>query len=1313
MKQMNITKAVAYGFLGTVLVLLVLVMLSISSIGISMLGNWANKQSGISISNIEGSLYSEVKLGELGIVNESMRIKANELTLALDLGCLFEFELCVDKLSADIFSFTIVNQQESEPRPANTEYIELPLKVSLNELALQQFYLFQGENATAPLLEIKTLKLNASMHKQALVKRLSIEKLLFNSAVEEHASAAANTASNIAPSNAEHWLTALHNWQYQSIELPNVFVPINADIKQLSIEQLCASEMCFDSTLLNASIKNQVLDATLATQPPVENIQLLELDANIDLQNKFTHSLELRASPADNSQTMQLALQGNASDTQMDIKQGDEALVSLAARVDISNNKLPVNVTMQVKRLVPLMTLISSSENMPISQLALTIAGNAERYDIGLDAELNQAKTVLNYSSINLQGAVSLIEKSVSISDLRTSGELGEFSLRTYNNLQGTAQDPVLVHSAKVDFTDFTASPLLAGTAQASLSNKVNGIIRTDARYTKKALSAEVLCSDIQGTIASLPFSVACDLAMLPGGVISIAELAIVQGNNRILGEGELVLANPLDANDIANSAAELLNNKQTKTQFALNIDVKSLDDYAQHLPTLDRLAGSVQGEVTVSGEVFTPRISASLMAKEISFNDVSFNSASVDIDTTINKEFPLVATVELLGLAQQNLLANKALISINGNAAKHIILANLQHPEYSFSHNWSGGFEAKGNDRFNHWNGTWNEGQWRLPFDTFTLAKRSAISVQDPNVELEAHCWQGMAKTDHQLCFDTLTYQNNEAQVAAHIEYDLAIPLLQMYPDVVKAGTVLPLNSDLSLRYSDSEGLNADAFNVLTQSTLVTSKHNIALSAVVANMVVDNQQVTTNVFAGSENTGALGLRSELNLDPNDRTHKGQLRINEIDLSPLLRFVPGAEKLAGIVNGNLTFAGLLNQPDVNGDMTVSNGELLIDNYPYPFSNFNQNIQIVNNQANISGEFELGAGDAEYEAVALFNEALLIEGRIYGSGMQIAYQDSELLASPNINFAITPDKVSINGEIGIPNAQINIKQLPKSAKTASSDTIVIGKPQPEPAVPIGIDVDLRLLIDAPKLGRVNVDALDLEATLQGDLQLRVVQRSINDKEASNRYAPMETYLNGNIKVVSGSYEAYGQMLQIRSGDIHFNGLPSLPQFDIVAIRNPLNTADQVIAGVRISGNPIVPKVELFSEPAMIQARQLSYLLQGADIDGGESTATNVQLINALVNYGIGSSENRINKLGKNLGFDSLNVQTAGQGTSTQVQVTGRVSENIQITYGVGLFDSASEAVLKYQLLPQLYLEVKSGANTAVDLFYEMTRGGDDK
>jgi translocation and assembly module TamB len=125
--------------------------------------------------------------------------------------------------------------------------------------------------------------------------------------------------------------------------------------------------------------------------------------------------------------------------------------------------------------------------------------------------------------------------------------------------------------------------------------------------------------------------------------------------------------------------------------------------------------------------------------------------------------------------------------------------------------------------------------------------------------------------------------------------------------------------------------------------------------------------------------------------------------------------------------------------------------------------------------------------------------------------------------------------------------------------------------------------------------------------------------------------------------------------------------------------------------------------------MDQVKQLSYLLTGQDFDKpGESQDANTQLVNTLVSFGVGRSENGIGRLGRKLGVDNLNLQAAGVGEDTQVQISGRLSDKIQISYGLGVFDSVSEIKLRYDLLPDVYLEAVSGMQNALDLYYEIER-----
>ncbi|MGR6438384.1 translocation/assembly module TamB domain-containing protein [Proteus mirabilis] len=54
-------------------------------------------------------------------------------------------------------------------------------------------------------------------------------------------------------------------------------------------------------------------------------------------------------------------------------------------------------------------------------------------------------------------------------------------------------------------------------------------------------------------------------------------------------------------------------------------------------------------------------------------------------------------------------------------------------------------------------------------------------------------------------------------------------------------------------------------------------------------------------------------------------------------------------------------------------------------------------------------------------------------------------------------------------------------------------------------------------------------------------------------------------------LAGNSKAYGQDLQVRKGQILFSGPVDQPYLNIEAIRNPDNTADNVIAGVK--GSPV--------------------------------------------------------------------------------------------------------------------------------------------
>src|SRR5690606_21978931 len=126
--------------------------------------------------------------------------------------------------------------------------------------------------------------------------------------------------------------------------------------------------------------------------------------------------------------------------------------------------------------------------------------------------------------------------------------------------------------------------------------------------------------------------------------------------------------------------------------------------------------------------------------------------------------------------------------------------------------------------------------------------------------------------------------------------------------------------------------------------------------------------------------------------------------------------------------------------------------------------------------------------------------------------------------------------------------------------------------------IGADLDLDL---GDKL-RVRGSGIDV--VLAGTLNLRGT-------------LPAAPRACGRVRVLRGTYTAYGQRLEIERGQVVFNGPLDNPVLDIVAMRR--NQA--VEAGVALSGTVLSPRLRLVSTPDVPDSQKLSWLVLGVGLE----------------------------------------------------------------------------------------------------------------
>lgn len=1346
-KLNKLTKIVAYSFLSIVALVALLVGIAFSPLGVQFLINTVNDQPGINVEYDAGSLYSKLRLRGIEYNHKQMLFIGKNLTLDVGINCLFVGQACVEQLSIDSFELTL--KQNDIPSDAATEplsdYIELPLLASLQQFQINRLLINQQSQSgeLAPLLMLKNLDASLQMHTSLDLHYLSLQEGIFYSTKRP----STHSASEMPPSQTQiitsdsasfaEILAQIKAFQYKPIALPEVFVPINASLNKVDVKLFCVEQstrICINDSQLNASVLKQSIQMDFNASPVEQVISQLSAKLQLDINKQFAHKLNVELKPniaktASGTLPIVFSLVGDISQTELLLSQKshNDTLISVQSIAALQDVQLPVNINLSAKNYLPVLKNWLPSLVLPIAQVDIAITGNTQSYSLISNIQLVGEQA----TEFSAQMDMSIKQKSIEIKELKTTGDLGELSGQAALVLSEIDQQTAIVANANLRFDQLSTAPIMP-----SAPVRLNGAFTSDLNITHSAFWGDFSCEDIQSNLSGVELSLLCDISFTKDGVMTVNNLAITQGQNSLQAVGSVDLGVKLDTN-VWLSNIQTNNNavprfSDTTSELNINLDLPNINSI------YPAAQGRAIGTVSFKGNINQPLLNANINVNKLVFDNIQLGKVDVlaNVDASKNWQTDLNLLVENFSLKDANtdnfeharLLAQRANIIIQGDAQDHLADIVFLHPDYSTQHQIKGALTIPGKltsqiEKWQwQWQGQWLNGQVSTPFDTFALNQPTTISLtqvsREFNALLAAHCWVDINSINNKfvdnnahrgLCVNKAEYANSITNLDATIQYDFNSALLYLLPEMFVDGTSVPVTSTVRLSHSAEQGLNVTAYQLISGAKVLTNNHEIDFNAIVANLELQNDILQSNIFAGTEETGAVGFSSVLILSPANRTHRGQLTINNVNLAPFQRFIPTVEDLSGLLEGTISFAGSLTQPNLNGNLYLSDGQMNVDNYPYPISNFNQQIDIVNNVAQIIGDFELGAGNAEYSARVDFADKLDMQGTLLGSGMQLAFGKHEVLASPNISFALNPERLKLNGDIIIPNAQINIKELPASAKAASTDTLIIGQEPPPPVVPIGLDIDLRIVLDPPKLKRVTVNALDLSASLGGDLQVKVIQKSSREKAQDKvSFAPLETYMYGSVDILTGSYEAYGQNLQIKNGAIFFSGLPNLPQFDITAIRNPLNTADNVVAGLRITGNPVIPKVELFSEPAMSQALQLSYLLYGTRLDAEGEDSNNVLLVNALVSFGIGNSENGVNRLGKSLGFESLNLQTSGQGDSTQVQLTGRISDNIQITYGVGLFDQASEVILKYQFLPKLYLEAKSGATSAVDLFYEWTR-----
>lgn len=306
-------------------------------------------------------------------------------------------------------------------------------------------------------------------------------------------------------------------------------------------------------------------------------------------------------------------------------------------------------------------------------------------------------------------------------------------------------------------------------------------------------------------------------------------------------------------------------------------------------------------------------------------------------------------------------------------------------------------------------------------------------------------------------------------------------------------------------------------------------------------------------------------------------------------------------------------------------------------------------------------------------------------------------DRRLVASGQLQAELKDAKLSLRGSLSADSALITLPD--DSTPTLDEDVKVRSQPKPgsTPTVPAS---------SSPARVQITPDVL-VKLDLGPDFQLRGrgLQARLVGKLELSAVGTATPALMGQIRTVNGTYQAYGQRLQIERGLIHFYGPIDNPALAILAIRPKLSQR----VGVQVSGTAQSPVVSLYSDPSLPDVETLTWLVLGRSGSAGGAEAALMQQA-ALALLG-GNGKSLSDQLTQALGLDELSFRGASESSNSSntasaasITLGKRLSQDFYVAYESSLGGAMGVFYIFYDLSRYLTLRAQTGEQSAVDLIW---------
>jgi translocation and assembly module TamB len=445
---------------------------------------------------------------------------------------------------------------------------------------------------------------------------------------------------------------------------------------------------------------------------------------------------------------------------------------------------------------------------------------------------------------------------------------------------------------------------------------------------------------------------------------------------------------------------------------------------------------------------------------------------------------------------------------------------------------------------------------------------------------------------------------------------------------------------------------------------------------------------------------------------PFQASFTGKLREKGIITALFPGFV---QESSGEIDAGLAVSGTWEAPQIGGTLQLTKAGAYLPTAGIHLKDVQLAARLEKNLIRIDS-YRAVSGTGHIEGTALLTlegwRLIGYQGTIRGENFQTVHlPELQIQSTPKLSFEGTPKKLSLRGELLLP--ELHIVGAPARTTIApSSDVILEGRVVPLAASsPLALDVQVRVVLGE----KVFVKVAGIDAQLGGAMDL-----SFSSLDRINSA--------GEIKVVKGRYRTYGVNLEIVRGRLFFTGGSiDRPTLDFLALR----TIGDVRAGVTVTGNLQKPVTKLYSEPAMPDVDVLAYIVLGHPIgSSGEQAGLVAQAAGAMLTSG--QAEVLQDKIKNKFGLSTLEIQGGVGGTTshmgykpmqvtppgaipavqqpgiteTMLTVGKYLTPQLYVSYGRSVFTGGNLFLLRYDIFKHWQIETQTGSESGADLFYKL-------